>query len=299
VGLARADDAAVYQLNPQQAIITTTDFFPPVVDDPYDFGAIAAANALSDVYAMGGEVLFAINLVAFPETLDRDILREILRGGAEKVAEAGGIIAGGHSVTDKEPKYGLAVTGVIDPALVKTKGGAQPGDLLLLTKALGVGVVTTALKQGIARADDVAAAVASMKTLNRQAAQAAQAANAHSMTDITGFGLLGHAHEMAHLSLVDFRIDMDKLLWLPGAIGYGQAGAFPGGMARNLDYYSRWVTFGEEVSPLMQDMLWTPETSGGLLVAVAPEMVELFRKGCETAVVIGEVLEGSGNIKAA
>jgi selenide,water dikinase len=155
------------------------------------------------------------------------------------------------------------------------------------------------LKQGIARADDVAAAVASMKTLNRQAAQAAQAANAHSMTDITGFGLLGHAHEMAHLSLVDFRIDMDKLPWLPGAIGYGQAGAFPGGMARNLDYYSRWVTFGEEVSPLMQDMLWTPETSGGLLVAVAPEMVELFRKGCETAVVIGEVLEGSGNIKAA
>lgn len=299
MGLARADDAAVYQLNPQQAIITTTDFFPPVVDDPYDFGAIAAANALSDVYAMGGEVLFAINLVAFPETLDRDILREILRGGAEKVAEAGGIIAGGHSVTDKEPKYGLAVTGVIDPALVKTKGGAQPGDLLLLTKPLGVGVVTTALKQGIARADDVAAAVASMKTLNRQAAQAAQAANAHSMTDITGFGLLGHAHEMAHLSLVDFRIDMDKLPWLPGAIGYGQAGAFPGGMARNLDYYSRWVTFGEGVNPLMQDMLWTPETSGGLLVAVAPEMVELFRKGCETAVVIGEVLEGSGNIKAA
>ena len=299
MGLARADDAAVYQLNPQQAIITTTDFFPPVVDDPYDFGAIAAANALSDVYAMGGEVLFAINLVAFPETLDRDILREILRGGAEKVAEAGGIIAGGHSVTDKEPKYGLAVTGVIDPALVKTKGGAQPGDLLLLTKALGVGVVTTALKQGIARADDVAAAVASMKTLNRQAAQAAQAANAHSMTDITGFGLLGHAHEMAHLSLVDFRIDMDKLPWLPGAIGYGQAGAFPGGMARNLDYYSRWVTFGEGVSLLMQDMLWTPETSGGLLVAVAPEMGELFRKGCETAVVIGEVLVGSGYIKAA
>ncbi len=299
MGLARADDAAVYQLNPQQAIITTTDFFPPVVDDPYDFGAIAAANALSDVYAMGGEVLFAINLVAFPETLDRDILREILRGGAEKVAEAGGIIAGGHSVTDKEPKYGLAVTGVIDPALVKTKGGAQPGDLLLLTKPLGVGVVTTALKQGIARADDVAAAVASMKTLNRQAAQAAQAANAHSMTDITGFGLLGHAHEMAHLSLVDFRIDMDKLPWLPGAIGYGQAGAFPGGMARNLDYYSRWVTFGEGVSVLMQDMLWTPETSGGLLVAVAPEMGELFRKGCETAVVIGEVLEGSGYIKAA
>jgi selenide,water dikinase len=214
VGLAKADDAAVYQLNPQQAIVTTMDFFPPVVDDPYDFGAIAAANALSDIYAMGGEVLFAINLVAFPEILDRDILREILRGGAEKVAEAGGVIAGGHSVTDKEPKYGLAVTGVIDPAQVKTKGGAKPGDILLLTKPLGVGVVTTALKQGITETEDVETAVASMKTLNKQAARAAQAAQAHSMTDITGFGLLGHAHEMAHLGLVDFRFELNKLPWL-------------------------------------------------------------------------------------
>jgi selenide,water dikinase len=297
VGLAKADDAAVYQLNPQQAIVTTMDFFPPVVDDPYDFGAIAAANALSDIYAMGGEVLFAINLVAFPEILDRDILREILRGGAEKVAEAGGVIAGGHSVTDKEPKYGLAVTGVIDPAQVKTKGGAQPGDILLLTKPLGVGVVTTALKQGITETEDVETAVASMKTLNKQAARAAQAAQAHSMTDITGFGLLGHAHEMAHLGLVDFRFELDKLPWLPGAIGYGKAGAFPGGMARNLDYFDKWVTFGEGVSQLMQDMLWTPETSGGLLVAVAPEMVELFRQGCETAVVVGEVLAGNGQIR--
>jgi selenide,water dikinase len=297
VGLAKADDAAVYQLNPQQAIVTTMDFFPPVVDDPYDFGAIAAANALSDIYAMGGEVLFAINLVAFPEILDRDILREILRGGAEKVAEAGGVIAGGHSVTDKEPKYGLAVTGVIDPAQVKTKGGAKPGDILLLTKPLGVGVVTTALKQGITETEDVETAVASMKTLNKQAARAAQAAQAHSMTDITGFGLLGHAHEMAHLGLVDFRFELKKLPWLPGAIGYGKAGAFPGGMARNLDYFDKWVTFGEGVSQLMQDMLWTPETSGGLLVAVAPEMVEQFREACETAVVVGEVLAGNGQIR--
>jgi selenide,water dikinase len=297
VGLARADDAAVYQLNPQQAIVTTTDFFPPVVDDPYDFGAIAAANALSDIYAMGGEVLFAINLVAFPDNLDRDILREILRGGAEKVAEAGGVIAGGHSVADKEPKYGLAVTGVIDPAQVKTKGGAQPGDVLLLTKPLGVGVVTTALKQGITNEADVATAVASMKTLNKQAAQAGQVAQAHAMTDITGFGLLGHAHEMAHLGNVDFRFDLDKLLWLPGAVGYGEAGAFPGGMGRNLDYFEPWVTFGENVSQLMQDMLWTPETSGGLLVAVVPEQVEKFREVCETAVVVGEVLAGDGHIQ--
>ena len=211
VGLTKADDAAVYQINAQQAIVTTTDFFPPVVDDPYDFGAIAAANALSDIYAMGGEVLFAINLVAFPETLDKGILREILRGGAEKVAEAGGVIAGGHSVADKEPKYGLAVTGLIDPAQVKTKGGALPGDVLLLTKPLGVGVVTTALKQGITKATDVATAVDHMKTLNKRASQAAQAAQAHSLTDITGFGLLGHAHEMAHLSQVDFHLKLDKL----------------------------------------------------------------------------------------
>ncbi len=162
VGLTKADDAAVYRLNDQQAIITTTDFFPPVVDNPYDYGAIAAANAMSDIYAMGGKVLFAINLVAWPDNIDRDILREVLRGGAEKVAEAGGVIAGGHSVNDKEPKYGLAVTGVIDPAQVKAKGGAQPGDVLLLTKPLGTGVITTALKQGITKDADVETAVSGL-----------------------------------------------------------------------------------------------------------------------------------------
>jgi selenide,water dikinase len=296
VGLAAADDAAVYRLNPEQAIVTTTDFFPPVVDDPYDFGAIAAANALSDIYAMGGRPLFAINLVAFPDGLDMSILREILRGGAEKVAEAGAVIAGGHSVADKEPKYGLAVTGLIHPDDVKTKGGSAPGDVLLLTKALGTGVVTTALKQQIAAADDVAAAVTSMKSLNRQAAEAASQASATSMTDVTGFGLLGHAHEMAHLGRVNFRFELEKLPWLPGAIGYGQAEAFPGGMGKNLDYFAPWVTFGEGVSTLMQNMLWTPETSGGLLVSVAPENVALFIENCPTAVQIGEVLPGDGRI---
>lgn len=163
VGLDRADDAAVYRLNDKQAIVSTTDFFPPVVDDPYDFGAIAAANAMSDIYAMGAEVLFAINLVAFPADLDREILRQVLRGGAEKVAEAGAVVVGGHSVDDKEPKYGLAVTGIIDPQLVKRKGTVQRGDVLVLTKRLGTGVVTTALKEGIAKKSDVAAAVTSMK----------------------------------------------------------------------------------------------------------------------------------------
>ncbi len=296
MGLAKADDAAVYQLNDTQAIITTTDFFPPVVDDPYDFGAIAAANAMSDIYAMGGKVLFAINLVAFPENLGMDILSEILRGGAEKVAEAGAVIAGGHSVTDKEPKYGLAVTGLIEPDKVKTKGGAQPGDALLLTKPLGVGVVTTALKNGITDEADVATAVSSMKTLNKTAAEAAQLALAHSLTDITGFGLLGHAHEMAHLGMMDFHLELDKLPWLPGALRYGAAGAFPGGMGRNLDYFGRWVKFGPGVSQLMQDLLMTPETSGGLLVALPNDQVEAFKAHCETAVPIGHVTEGEGFI---
>lgn len=296
VGLSEADDAAVYRLNDQQAIVSTTDFFPPVVDDPYDFGAIAAANAMSDVYAMGGQVLFAINLVAFPEGEDLDILREILRGGAEKVAEAGAVIAGGHSVKDKEPKYGLTVTGIIDPALVKTKGGAVPGDILLLTKPLGVGVITTALKRQLTEPGHLAVAVESMKRLNKNAAEAAIAAEAHSMTDITGFGLLGHAHEMAHLGQVDFRFQLHKLPWLPGALAYGEAGAFPGGATANHQFFAPWVEFAPEVSQLYQDMLWTPETSGGLLVALSPERVERFINQCPEAVIVGDVSQGDGHL---
>ena len=296
VGLARADDAAVYQLNATQAIITTTDFFPPVVDDPYDFGAIAAANAMSDIYAMGGRVLFAMNLVAFPDGLDLSILREILRGGAEKVAEAGGVVVGGHSVTDREPKYGLAVIGLIDPALVKRKGGAQPGDVLILTKALGAGVVTTALKQGVADSADIAVAVASMKTLNQRAAAAALAAQAHSLTDITGFGLLGHAYEMASQSGVDLYFRVEQLPWLPGLSRYAALGAFPGGMGRNRLYYAPHVTFASDVAEWTQQILWTPETSGGLLAAIPPEAVALFLAHCPAGVVVGEVRSGSGQI---
>ncbi len=296
MGLNKADDAAVYQLDEKRAIISTTDFFPPIVDDPYDFGAIAAANAMSDVYAMGGQVLFAINLVAFPDSLSRDILREVLRGGAEKVAEAGGVIAGGHSVNDKEPKYGLAVTGIVDPQQIKKKGGGRPGDVLLLTKPLGVGVLTTALKQGRITAESISDAVESMKRLNKQAAEAALAANASGMTDITGFGLLGHAQEMANQAGVDFHIDANQLPWLPNALACGELGAFPGGMGRNLDFFGPHVTFGPDVAQLVQDMLWTPETSGGLLVAVHADQVDSYRALCETAVVIGHVSEGSGHI---
>lgn len=296
VGLDQADDAAVYRLNEQQDVVTTTDFFPPIVDDPYDFGAIAAANAMSDIYAMGGKVLFGINLVAFPANLDRAILREILRGGAEKMAEGGGVVVGGHSVDDKEPKYGMAVTGLIDPALVKKKGGARPGDSLILTKPLGTGVVTTALKQGTADPDDVAVATASMKTLNRQAAEAAQLAGAHGMTDITGFGLLGHAQEMASQAGVDFHFNLDQLPWLPGAARYGAAGAFPGGMGRNLDYFAPHVQFDPDIPLLYQDMLWTPETSGGLLIALPPQNVAAFLAACPAGVVVGRVLPGRGRL---
>ncbi len=296
VGLNEPDDSAVYRLSDDRAIISTMDFFPPVVDDPYAFGAIAAANALSDVYAMGGKPLMAINLAAFPDEMDKRIITEIFRGGAEKVREAGAVIAGGHTVADKEPKYGLAVTGIIDPEKVKPKGGAQPGDVLLLTKPLGVGVVTTALKNGITDEADIDVAVASMKTLNKDAAEAAQVANATSLTDITGFGLIGHAHEMAHLGEVDFHIQLETLPWLPGALRYGEAGAFPGGMGRNLEYFGPWTKFGSGVSQLVQDMLMTPETSGGLLVALPADQVETFTAHCETAVTIGHVTTGAGFI---
>ncbi len=297
IGLEAADDAAAYRLDESRAVISTTDFFPPIVDDPYDFGAIAAANALSDVYAMGGKPLFAINLVAFPAGLNLAYLRAILQGGAEKVAEAGAVIAGGHSVNDKEPKYGLAVTGLADPRRLITKGGSQPGDLIVLTKPLGSGIITTALKNQQATAGHVEAAVASMKKLNRQAAEAALLCEVKSMTDITGFGLLGHAHEMAHLGHVNIRINSSRLSWLPGAFDYAETGNFPGGKANNQDYFARWVTFSEGISQETQDMLWTPETSGGLFAAVNPDNLLTFQQSCPSSVVIGEVFPGDGHIE--
>ncbi len=296
VGLTAADDAAVYQLNEHQAVISTVDFFPPIVDDPYDFGSIAAANALSDIYAMGGQVLFAINLVTFPSALDKSILAEILRGGAEKVAEAGAIIVGGHSVSDKEPKYGLAVTGLIHPDRVKKKGGAQPGDILVLTKPLGVGVITTALKFDKANAEDVAAAVISMKRLNKAASQAAVATGASAMTDITGFGLLGHSYEMAIQGSVDFRFHMARLPWLQGTFSYAISGTFPGGTANNKQYYESHVTFAEGIDLLIQDLLFTPETSGGLLIALTPENLAGFIQLVPDAAVVGEVIQGNGRV---
>ena len=300
VGLNEPDDAAVFQLDAERAIISTADFFPPVVDDPYDFGAIAAANALSDVYAMGGQPLLAINLVAFPDDLDKGLLTEILRGGADKVKEAGAVVAGGHSITDAEPKYGLSVTGEVSPRRIIRKSGAKVGDRLILSKALGTGIITTAHKRGVVAAEHLAQAVQSMARLNRQAAQLAQQHNIHAMTDITGFGLAGHALEMARLGAVQFVIDIDKLRALPGALRYAKESIFPGGLQRNADYYRQWTRVESALAASQEALLYDPQTSGGLLMAAAPQAVDalladLLESG-ETAFVLGEVAAGAGSL---
>lgn len=273
VGLGRADDAAVYRLNDEQAIVATTDFFPPVVDDPYTFGAVAAANALSDIYAMGGRPLFALNLVGFPDDLDQAILTEILRGGAEKVREAGAVVGGGHTVSDHEPKYGLAAIGLVHPDHVWTKGGVRPGDLLILTKPLGTGVISTALKQGAVQPAHLEAAVASMTTLNAAAADALRTLGdaVHAVTDITGFGLLGHAYEMAEQSGVDLAINVAHVPLLPGALEYAAGGYVPGGTQRNAEHLEGKTFFENIPDEAHRLLLFDPQTSGGLLAAVAPD----------------------------
>lgn len=294
VGLGAPDDAAVYRLNPEQAIIQTADFFPPVVDDAYAYGAIAAANALSDIYAMGGRPLFALNLAAFPDNLPPEMVTAILLGGAEKVREAGAVIAGGHTITDPEPKYGLAVTGLIHPQRLFTKGGAQAGDVLVLTKPLGTGVITTAHKRGVVAEANLAAAVTSMLRLNQLASEAAQAAGGiRAVTDVTGFGLLGHAHEMAHLSNARFELDYSALPWLPGARRYAEQMIFPGGSERNEDYFGRWVSFSQPLTEWEKRLLHDPQTSGGLLMAVPPpSLPALLAALVEKAWIIGRVVEG-------
>jgi selenide, water dikinase len=274
VGLHAADDAAVYKVNEQQAIISTADFFPPVVDDPYAFGAIAAANAMSDVYAMGGRVLMAINLVAWPANLDPGILSEIMRGGADTVASAGAVIAGGHTITDQEPKYGLAVTGMVHPEHILTKGGAQPGDYLVLGKPLGTGLITTAHRNDAVEEDDLQAALQSMMQLNDKASQALQRAGAgvHAVTDISGFGLLGHAWEMAVQSRAGMRFHFDALPQLPHARRYAEQGHITGGARRNDEYFTSRVAFQRELDSFDREILWDPQTSGGLFAAIDPAL---------------------------
>jgi selenide,water dikinase len=298
VGLEVSDDAAVYRISDDTAIIHTLDFFPPVVDDPYDYGAIAAANAMSDVYAMGGSVVLALNICGFPADLAPEIIAEILRGGAEKVAEAGGVIAGGHTIDDDEPKYGMAVMGLVHPGRVLTKAGARAGDALVLTKPLGVGIITTALKGDAAEPADVAGAVESMKRLNRAAAELFQEVGVDACTDITGFALLGHGYEMAEKSGVRLRFRLRDLPFLHGARDYANAWLFPGGTCNNERAYEHAVEFAPEIPEEMQQLLYTPETSGGLLAAVPADrlerLVELCRLAGQPCWVVGEAVAGQG-----
>lgn len=294
VGLGRADDAAVYRLDADRALVATTDFFTPVVDDPWSYGAIAAANALSDVYAMGGRPLFALNIAAFPADLPPDIIAAILRGGAEKVKEAGAVIAGGHTISDKEPKYGLVVIGEVHPDKILTKGGARPGDKLVLTKPLGVGVVTTGIKRGLTSADEIEAVTRSMLSLNRRAAEAASALGLRSATDITGFGLIGHASEMLVPGEgVGFRFDFARLPFLPGALRMAEEWVYPGGAHNNREHFAPQARF-DGLEEWQELLCFAPETSGGLLVIVPSADEAAYLAAVEGAVTIGEVVAGEG-----
>lgn len=298
VGLGVSDDAAVFRLDQERAVIQTMDFFPPIVDNPRDFGAIAAANAMSDVYAMGGEVTLALNICCFPADLPVEVLQEILLGGAETVREAGGVIAGGHTVIDQELKYGLSVTGLVDPRRILTKAGARPGDVLVLTKPLGTGITTTALKSKSLNESEIAPSVASMKRLNRTAARLLRSVRTHACTDVTGFSLLGHGMEMAERSGVSLRLRAARVPFIERAAECAAQEAFPGGTFRNKRYFECRVHFGDGVPELLPLMLFTPETSGGLLAAVDPADLEKLSAACHDEQqpfwVVGEVREGSG-----
>lgn len=290
-GFGHAEDAAVYRLSPTSAIVSTVDFFPPVVDDPRSFGRIAAANAMSDVYAMGGRVLFALNLVCFPEAMDKEILNEILAGGAEKIAEAEAAIAGGHSIYDSGLKYGMAVTGVVDPAGFHRNNTCREGDCLVLTKPLGVGLILSAARAGLAGADEYDAAVASMERLNKSAAEKLSAFSVNAVTDVTGFGLLVHAAEMAgdDKTLI---LNFDSLPLLPGALAHAAAYFATAAGQRNRNHIAARVDIGG-VGPAGQEVLFDPQTSGGLLISVAIKDAEALcweiRKDDPAAAIIGMV----------
>ncbi len=296
VGFATSDDAGVYRLSDELALVQTVDFFTPIVDDPYLYGKIAAANSLSDVYAMGGRPLTALAVLALPEKSDLEVAERILAGGLDKMIEAGCTVVGGHSIRDEELKFGYAVTGTLNPKRIWTNAGARAGDRLLLTKPLGTGVITTALKKGAAREEWVEGATRMMAQLNRTAAEALLPLRdaIHAVTDITGFGLLGHAREMAVASGVSLVIDSSQLEFLDGALACAHAGHLAGGLKNNRDFLSGCVEFSDSISPDVQALLYDPQTSGGLLVAVAPDEVEAARQalvaaGCRAAY-IGEVI---------
>ncbi len=296
VGFDHADDAGVYQIAPDQALVQTVDFFTPVVDDPYVFGQIAATNALSDVYAMGGRPITSLALVCFPEKADLEILERILAGGLSKMVEAGCTVIGGHSIRDEETKFGYSVTGLINPKKILANVGAKPGDALIFTKALGTGVISTAIKKGNAEPAWIDAAVQSMTTLNKRAAEVIQQGefHIHSMTDVTGFGLIGHAREMALASNVALRFFSRDIPVLPGALECIRAGYIPGGLNNNRDFAECVVGYDDGVPPDMRSLLFDPQTAGGLLISVASEdstqLMQALNAASVPAVRIGEVV---------
>lgn len=295
VGLETSDDAAVYEINEDVALIETLDFFTPVVDDPYMFGQIAATNSLSDVYAMGGEPKLAMNIVCFPNCLDPDVLVEILKGGADKVREAGAILIGGHTVEDDEPKYGLSVSGFVDPEKVITNSNAKPGDVLILTKPLGMGIMVAAIQGGLTSDDQYNDTVKIMSTLNKYAKEAMDDIKVNSLTDVTGFGLLGHALEMAEGSEVTIKLNSQQIPLIDGTLEFAEMGLVPAGAYDNMGYIGDRVIFKNELRESLQDAMFDPQTSGGLLASVPKDQVDKLLKNLEstptTFAVVGEVLE--------
>jgi selenide,water dikinase len=287
VGYDTADDAGIYKLTPELALVQTVDFFTPIVDDAYTFGAIAAANAVSDIYAMGGKPISALSILAWPAKGDLDELAEMLKGGVEKIHEADCALLGGHSVRDEEVKFGYAVTGTIHPDRIKTNAGARAGDALVFTKRIGTGVISTALKKGIARESDVQGAVDSMLKLNRETCEAMLGFDVHGCTDVTGFGLIGHAREMALASQVTLEIDPRKIQFLPGAAEYAGQGAIPGGLINNREFASSCV----EGSWEFEDLLYDPQTSGGLLIALPERDAARLEGKLRDAYRVGQVTQ--------
>jgi len=290
VGFDTADDAGVYKLTAELALVQTVDFFTPIVDDAYTFGAIAAANALSDVYAMGGKPLSALSILAYPAKGDLEDLEQILKGGADKIHEAGCVVLGGHSIADEEVKFGYAVTGAVHPERFKANSGARAGDALVFTKKLGTGVITTALKRAMASDADVQAAIESMLMLNRRACETMLEFEVHGCTDVTGFGLIGHAREMAMASVVTVEIDAAAVRFLPGAVDYARQGALPGGLKNNREFASCAVEMAREVPSEIESLLYDPQTSGGLLISMAEKDAGPFEKRLPEAYRIGRVV---------
>lgn len=308
VGAETSDDAGVYRLNDEMAVIQTLDFFTPIVDDPYCFGQITAANALSDVYAMGGRPLLAMNILACPvKTMGMDIFRQIIQGGLNKIQEAGALLVGGHSIEDQELKYGLSVTGLVHPKRVLLNSGAQPGDVILLTKPLGTGILATAIKGGMAGADVEEMIIKVMITLNKLAAEAIEYVRSdlgmedevHACTDVTGFGLLGHLHEMTEASDVSARLFGERVPFLEQTAGFVQMGIIPGGAHANRKYYRQWLVGAADEPSDMEILIADPQTSGGLLIAASPMAIEAIQRTMQErgytlpCAIIGEIVEGN------